>query len=114
MRHRHAELIHAWAEGAKIERLMKDCVWVEEKNPCWAVLVEYRIKPKKPQWYEDIPAHGVLCWVSDKRSNPSSDNALRIITARKSDCFEGPGATIWRFATPLTDDEIKQFLRGDK
>jgi hypothetical protein len=115
MRHPHADLIHAWAEGATIEyRTKLHRPWTPTLVPTWDSGWEYRIKPKEPDWYKNIPEDGVLCWVSDNRSNPSSDNALRIITTRKSDCFEDPFGTEWVYATPLTDDEIRIFLRGEK
>lgn len=112
MKRPHADLIHAWAEGAEIEIYTDE--WKYCPNPFWNESNEYRIKPKKPEWYENIPEHGVLCWVSDTRSNPSSDTALRIITTHKSGEFEEPFGTEWAYATPLTDAEIKQFLRGEK
>lgn len=50
-RHRHADLIHAWAEGAEIEykpvdvSIWKDCGDLE---PSWGNdFFEYRIKPEK-------------------------------------------------------------------
>lgn len=57
-RHKHADLIIAWANGAKIE-CKQDYgvdVWMETSDPRWFVDIEYRIKPeaKKPvvrwQW----------------------------------------------------------------
>ena len=44
MRHKHADLIHAWAEGAKIE-LYSDGVWIIYESPRWNSDVDYRIKP---------------------------------------------------------------------
>jgi hypothetical protein len=48
MKHKHAELIHAWADGAKIQKLVND-EWVDD-DPLWGMYTEYRIKPeeKKP------------------------------------------------------------------
>lgn len=48
MKHKHAELIHAWADGAKIQYLFRatgkwlDCI----AHPVWDVNVDYRIKPE--------------------------------------------------------------------
>ncbi len=52
MKHKHADLIHAWADGAEIQYLCCD-EWVdlsEGEAPAWELEVEYRIKPeeKKP------------------------------------------------------------------
>lgn len=49
MKHKHAELIHAWADGAVIERLWNDPhyndqAWLIDKEPSWEEYCEYRIK----------------------------------------------------------------------
>ena len=41
--HKHAELIKAWADGAKIELKTATGAWVEAK-PDWDVSVKYRVK----------------------------------------------------------------------
>jgi hypothetical protein len=53
MKHKHAELIKAWADGAKIEYLRKlQKCWVEVSHPAWVEDCEYRIKPEpKPDTY---------------------------------------------------------------
>ena len=50
MKHKHADLIHAWADGAEIEFKMPDGRWRITARPTWHVSDEYRIKPeeKKP------------------------------------------------------------------
>ena len=55
MKHKHAELIHAWADGAEIQQYMisldgwEDCTY----DPSWNVNKEYRIKPEpKPDVVE--------------------------------------------------------------
>ena len=63
-RHKHANLIHLWAEGAEIEVENQYGRW-EKRIPYWNESSNYRLKPKEPDWWEDIPEHGVLCWVSD-------------------------------------------------
>ena len=60
MKHKHAELIHAWAEGAEIERLSQGYGktpmqghWEPRSNPSWNTFDEYRIKPEpKPDVIE--------------------------------------------------------------
>ena len=48
--HKHAELIKAWADGAKIQLWWADG-WVDSENPNWGGEI-YRIKPEpKPDWY---------------------------------------------------------------
>jgi hypothetical protein len=54
MKHKHADLIHAWADGAKIQwRDPKDDErWSDIKIPNWLEDCEYRIKPMpKPDFY---------------------------------------------------------------
>ena len=60
MKHKHADLIHAWADGAKIECKQIDGSWFDgdgETSPSWNEDYEYRIKPEpKP----DVVKH-FLC-----------------------------------------------------
>lgn len=43
--HKHATLIHAWAEGATVEILSKvDGSWHAEEYPDWDETYEYRVK----------------------------------------------------------------------
>ena len=46
-RHKHADVIHAYAEGEEIEyRPNPETHWARIENPCFSVNLEYRIKPK--------------------------------------------------------------------
>jgi len=42
--HKHSRLIHAWAEGLKIERRISKVVWIDCDNPPWLESEEYRLK----------------------------------------------------------------------
>jgi hypothetical protein len=44
MKHKHAELIKAWADGAEIQ-VNDDDVWCEVIQPDWNENLNYRIKP---------------------------------------------------------------------
>ena len=47
-RHKHADLIHAWAEGAEIEfKYPTGRGWCGAECPKWDEDTEYRIKPEK-------------------------------------------------------------------
>lgn len=49
MRHKHADLIHAWAEGAQIQIESKNG-WRDDYYPLWIPSNNYRIKPEpKPK-----------------------------------------------------------------
>ena len=52
MKHKHCELIKAWADGAVIEHNNGLGYWVEQSNPQWNTWDIYRIKPEpKPDYY---------------------------------------------------------------
>lgn len=47
-RHKHSDLIHAWAEGAEIQhRSPVDGKWRDIFSPSWGKTSEYRIKPPR-------------------------------------------------------------------
>ena len=47
MKHKHAELIKAWADGAEIEvKHPSNGSWWDAKSPAWDLNYEYRIKPE--------------------------------------------------------------------
>jgi hypothetical protein len=49
MKHKHSELIKAWADGAEIEYKSKvDGVWCPIEQDNWDEDYEYRVKPKQP------------------------------------------------------------------
>jgi len=50
MRHKHAPLIIAWAEGAEIQFKgeLSSC-WLPTGNPMWRDNYKYRIKPREPR-----------------------------------------------------------------
>jgi len=64
MKHKHADLIHAWADGAEIQVKNPFNEWIDEKNPIWESWIEYRIKPEpKPdyvRYYEVCKGFGGL------------------------------------------------------
>jgi hypothetical protein len=53
MKHKHADLIHAWADGAQIEvKHPSNGSWWDATPPAWNLDYEYRIKPEpKPDFY---------------------------------------------------------------
>ena len=106
-RHKWADLIIEWAEGAEIQanafQNADDEGWFDcTENPLWHCEgLKFRRKPKGPEWYENIPEHGVLCWVSD------TDKNIRIIIDR----ITVKKKNLWRYITPLTNEEIEAFKR---
>lgn len=58
MKHKHAELIIAWANGAEIE-WFQDPGWEVISKPSWGNDREYRIKPAEPKMEKR------LAWLDD-------------------------------------------------
>ena len=62
-RHKHADLIHAWADGAEMQFKSQAGEWIEVDHcPLWGEFYEYRIKPQpKPDYEIDsvITRHGL-------------------------------------------------------
>ena len=46
MKHKHADLIHEWADGAEIQRKRNHEDWDDAPYPNWDENTEYRIKPE--------------------------------------------------------------------
>ena len=60
MKHKHAELIHAWCEGAEIQYKSKvDGEWCDHSDTEWDEDYEYRIKPKPSRAFKDIPIRNI-------------------------------------------------------
>jgi len=51
MKHKHADLIHAWADGAQIQWKDRDEQWHDMGEPLWSEKHEYRIKPESKSDY---------------------------------------------------------------
>jgi hypothetical protein len=45
-RHKHADVIHAWADGAEIQQFCGDGWYDDSDTPNWFEDAEYRIKPR--------------------------------------------------------------------
>ena len=62
MKHKHADLIHAWADGAQIQiRCSPSDKWANAHSPFWDADREYRIKPEhKPDVVRNITVEATL------------------------------------------------------
>ena len=97
-RHIHADLIHAWAEGAEIEYWFEgDKEWYKTWSPSFDPDTKYRIKPKEPEWWENIPEHGVLV---------KSKITAKVFAITSCDGISNPELYV-----PLTNEEIESFKR---
>lgn len=76
MKHKHADLIKQWADGAQIQVKAHKSVWEDRENPLWDADSEYRIKPEsKP----DIVIRFYLeshMWAGHRFSEAYTDNDL--------------------------------------
>lgn len=117
------EVFQALADGKEIELSpkTKDKSWLSLENYYNCLKYDifqfynWRIKPEPPKWYENIPSHGVLCWVHDTIEYPnSSTSSLAVIRDLSIDGnYMDYLFNEWFYATPLTKEEIKQFLQGE-
>ena len=117
------EVFQALADGKEVECKSIHAAHICAFNPIAYSALEpdkfgnyyWRIKPEEPKWYENIPEHGVLCFVSDTDEKPYDLCRLAIIIkyCKGELTFLEINYSMWRYATPLTNDEIKQFLRGE-
>jgi hypothetical protein len=60
-RHKYADLIHAWADGAEIQ-VLNNGKWIDIYYLSWSEYAEYRIKPQPKPDYEIesvITRHGL-------------------------------------------------------
>jgi len=100
MRHKWADLIHLWAEGAEIQCNINehsgDFGWLDDDEPCWhGKNLKFRVKPKEPDWWENIPEHGIL-------AKGEKFGSYAVLTCKPVIPSE------W---TPLTNEEIMRFFR---
>ena len=97
MRHKHADLIHAWAEGAEIEVYdSTEGKWYIHHAPAWEENYKYRISgaPIGDGWWNNIPEHGIIC--RDKYD----DVRILYIKPKHPQIY-----------TPLTNEELERFKR---
>jgi hypothetical protein len=66
--HKHADLIHEWAEGATIQgRADANMEWLREMNPGWYQDWEYRVEPRtvKREGWANIYGQGKERWLGN-------------------------------------------------
>lgn len=74
--HKHAALIHAWADGAEIERKEPDGTWVKSDCPTWKLHYEYRIKPQIEKRRYRVALYLSVGEVTTKTADGSGDEYL--------------------------------------
>ena len=67
---------------------------------------------REPEWYENIPEKGILCWVHDY--DQEAKVHINIINKYLYDYlqlkFKSTTKVNWRYAKPLTEEEVKEYL----
>jgi len=74
MRHKHADLICAWANGAQIQTyILFTEEWIDTLAPVWVEGSRYRVKPEpKPDLIKKCDIDSRLAiWDCDPRGNPN-------------------------------------------
>lgn len=61
---------------------------------------------KEPQWYDNIPEEGVICWVSDYVKE--NKDSVRLITKYTQSIGFFSSSTLWKYATPVKPEECYQ------
>lgn len=60
MKHKHYDMIVAWAEGKQIQVKACNLIWEDREKPLWAADREYRIKPmRNPDMYKYVEVKAV-------------------------------------------------------
>jgi len=60
MKHKHADLIKQWADGAQIQGKSEYVEWHDLRHPSWHKSWQYRIKPEpKPDMYKYVDVRAV-------------------------------------------------------
>lgn len=72
--HKHADLIKAWADGAKIQlHVTWNDTWMDYKGnevPAWNPEYEYRVKPEpKPDFIDEVSIYQNAYWKFESERN---------------------------------------------
>jgi len=70
----------------------------------------YFVPYKEPKWYDNIPKEGVLCWVWD--DGTKTCKRIQVICKIKEGVYKfvNRGELSWRYAEPLTREEVEQLI----
>lgn len=63
---------------------------------------------KKPHWHDNIPEQGILCWVKDSPLEKARLGLVFDYNPNRLDPYS-TAFSAFKFATPLTLEEVKQF-----
>lgn len=92
MKHKHCDVIKAWADGAEIQfKCPSDPHWINVlDNPEWLDMLEYRVKPEKKQlWarpYTNKDVFPAVLWAGHKELLDECPKGIWI----------GPAVLVWK------------------
>ncbi len=97
-KHVEARKVHALGESVEV---LSSGVWLRCDQPKWITDKKYR--PKKKEWYDDIPEGGTLCHYGD-----SILKFVGYILAKTNDRFIDEDDISWDQAVPVKPEECYQ------
>lgn len=80
--HKHAEIIKAWADGAKIEQKFYGDYWDYCDNPTWSSSIEYRIKPETKN---EIVLYAKVTYMGNGQYNEKTEEFIDDLEISSSD-----------------------------
>ena len=104
MKHKHAELIKKWADGAKIQiKYFENDDW-KDVNPSWGEQFEYRIKPEEKHMKSEQIKHSLSVGVKSIQSRVFDRETDEVISFVKIPIADS--GLVRCECIELTDEEI--------
>jgi hypothetical protein len=95
-----------------LELIVEDKELSTEADIMQALLDGETLIDIEKSWYENIPEQGRLCWVRGRTTSPIHLKIIVKYLENSQPYYEGNEIS-WYEATPLTNEEIKQFLQAE-
>lgn len=67
---------------------------------------------KEAGWRETIPEGGILCWLDDTAREPTKEHFCNVVLRWENNRFVCGNDAHWRYAKPLTKQELQTFLNN--
>lgn len=81
-KHKHSEVIHAWADGATIKYSWVGETWVIAKDPMWSEDIQYRVKKQEYEEYSFQDAELLIGKIIKRKDPyPLTEYCVALITA---------------------------------
>ena len=99
-------------KGDKVRVILVGSQWVEQSAVSFTDYYHYSKYIEAAKWYDNIPATGILCWVSDESGEHPKNERCQIVVSY-SEGTDSPFRTRnceWKYATPVTQEEVNKFI----